>query len=214
MKILTSVTASNGLDVSSANVDKIVLGSSGSENNDVNVDNLTVWANAEFKNNVILGSSAADSIKLNSPVSSSNPITASYFVGDGSLLTNLPAGGGGVTASEVSGAITASITNISLKLINYINNGPVEEYSGAYLQISPTGTVFPTSSIWYTDSTKTKKIYEEFYDRSSSTVNPSPIVYKLYAADGVTVTIQATDTITYSSIGVTNISRSISSSYY
>lgn len=109
-----------------------------------------------------------------------------------------------------------NIYNISRKLINYINNGPVEEYSSAYLEISPSNTVFPTSSIWYTDTGKTKKIYEEFYQRSGSgtEINPNPITYKLYKDDGVTVLIQAIDTIIYTQYGASNISRSISSSLY
>lgn len=124
-----------------------------------------------------------------------------------------------ISATSISGAFTGSgenLRNISRKLVNYINNGPAEEYTSSYLEITPTGTVFPTSSIWYTDGTKTKKIYEETYQRTSpgTNIEPNPITYKLYKEDGVTVLIQATDTITYSSFGATNISRSISSSLY
>lgn len=106
MKVLTPLSASVGLDVSSTNVDTITLGSSGSENNDVTVDNLTVWANAEFKNNVTLGSSTADTIIINSPVSSSANISASYFFGDGSNLTNLPTG-----AISSHNAVTLGVAN-------------------------------------------------------------------------------------------------------
>ena len=59
MKVLTQLTASGGIDVASTGVDAIKLGSANTENNDASVDNLTVWANADFKNNVTLGSSAA-----------------------------------------------------------------------------------------------------------------------------------------------------------
>lgn len=187
-------------------------------------------------------------------------VTASYFIGDGSFLTNLPSGGmgditavyagtnlsGGGNANDVTLSLTSSITgglnnilgvtlisssvvsgtfsgdggnlqNISRKLINYINNGPVEEYNNPYLEVTPFNSAFPTSSIWYTDNTKTKKVYEEYYERysgSATLINPNPITYKLYKSDGVTILIQATDTVTYSSLGANVVSRSISSSYY
>ena len=106
--------------------------------------------------------------------------------------------------------------NISRKLVNYINNGPAEEYNSAYLEVLPADSLFPTASVWWTDETKTSKVYEETYQRTSpgTQINPNPITYKLYAEDGSTVLIQATDTITYSSIGVNAVSRSISSSLY
>jgi hypothetical protein len=50
MKILTTVTASSGLDVSSTSVDTIKLGSANTENNDVAVDNLTVWTQEVIEN--------------------------------------------------------------------------------------------------------------------------------------------------------------------
>jgi hypothetical protein len=126
---------------------------------------------------------------------------------------------GNLTASAITSSFSGDgggLTNISRKLINYINIGPAEEYTSSYLEISPLNSVFPTSSVWYTDGTKTKKIYEEFYQRSGSgtQINPNPITYKLYKEDGVTVLIEAVDTITYSTLGASNISRSISSSYY
>lgn len=167
---------------------------------------------------------------------SKTQVSASKFVGDGSGLTNI-SGSGGVSASQVSGAITgalvpyATLSGVSSsfttptqvsgaitasqdlrKLLYYINNGPAETYSQAYLEITPTGSVYPTSSIWYTDSTKTAKIYEEYYERysgSATLTRPNPIQYKLYAANGSTVLITATDTITYSGAFINSVSRSI-----
>jgi hypothetical protein len=126
---------------------------------------------------------------------------------------------GNLTASAITASFSGNgggLTNISRKLINYINIGPVEEYTSSYLEILPVNSLYPLSSTWYTDGTKTKKIYEEFYQRSGSgtQMNPNPITYKLYKEDGVTVLIQAVDTITYSALGASNLSRSISSSYY
>lgn len=124
-----------------------------------------------------------------------------------------------INAASITGSFSGdgrNLTNITRKLVHFINNGPVEEYTSSYLEVTPFDDVFPTSSIWYTDTSKTKKVYEEFYQRSGSgtQINPNPITYKLYKEDGVTVLIQATDTITYSSFGVNSVSRSISSSYY
>lgn len=197
MKVLTPLTGSAGLDVSSANVDTIILGSSGSENSDVNVDNLTVWANATFQNNVTIGSTSADTLIINARTSASAPVTASYFYGDGYGLYNLN--------------ITGAAQDLR-KLLFYINNGPAETYSQAYLEISPADSVYPTSSIWYTDASKTAKIYEEYYERysgSATLTQPTPITYKIYAADGTTVLLTATDTINYSGIYVNSVSRSI-----
>ena len=147
--------------------------------------------------------------------------SGSTFSGSANLIYNYTTNILSGTTAQFT-AVTSSfagdgsnLINISRKLINYINNGPAEEYTSSYLEIDSSNTVFPTSSIWYTDITKTKKIYEEFYQRSGSgtQINPNPITYKLYKSDGVTVLIQATNTITYTSFGASNISRSISSSY-
>lgn len=128
MKFLAPLTGAAGLDVSSDNTDTIKLGSSGSENSDANVDNLIVWANADFKNNVSLGSSAADIITINGIISSSAPISASYFYGDGSNLINLPTGGGGagtitgvIAGSNLSGG--GSSNSITLSLTSSITGG-------------------------------------------------------------------------------------------
>lgn len=126
-----------------------------------------------------------------------------------------------VSSQKLSASLIAGdgkeLVNISRKLINYINNGPAEEYLNCYFEIYPQGAIFPTASIWYTDNTKTKKIYEEYYELysgSATITKPNPIIYKLYAEDGQTVLIKATDTFVYSSVGVLNVSRQISSSYY
>lgn len=93
MKILTNVDISGSLGLGSSAKDTFTIGSQ-LENTDVNADNLVVYANADFKNNVILGSSSADTITANAAVSASAGVSASYFIGDGSGLYNLPNGGG------------------------------------------------------------------------------------------------------------------------
>jgi hypothetical protein len=63
MKILTTLTVSGGLNMASAAKDVFTIGTP-LENNDGNVDDLYVYANADFKNNVILGSSSVDIITV------------------------------------------------------------------------------------------------------------------------------------------------------
>ncbi len=109
MKVLTPISASSGLDVASDAKDNIKLGSINIENNDAFVDNLTVWANADFKNNIILGSSVADNTLVNSKLTASNGLYVS-----GSLIVNgieitgssaTTTSGSGISAQEISGAL-------------------------------------------------------------------------------------------------------------
>ncbi len=118
MKVLTQLTASGGIDVASTAVDTIKLGSANTENNDAAVDNLTVWANADFKNNVTLGSSSADIILAKAPISASSGISSSLFVGDGSGLTLL-------TASNITNFTTDVKRQISAGTGIVINSGQI-----------------------------------------------------------------------------------------
>ena len=63
MKILTTLTVSGGLNMASSAKDTFTIGTP-LENSDGNVDNLYVYANANFKNDVILGSSSVDTIAV------------------------------------------------------------------------------------------------------------------------------------------------------
>jgi len=104
MKILTPISASSGLDVSSTGSDTIKLGSVNTENNDVAVDNLTVWANADFKNNVILGSSVVDNTLVNSKLTASSGLYVSgNLIVNGIEITTSSS----LTEQQVSGALLA-----------------------------------------------------------------------------------------------------------
>jgi hypothetical protein len=118
MKVLTQLTASRGIDVASTAVDTIKLGSANTENNDASVDNLTVWANADFKNNVTLGSSAADNTLVNSKLTASNSLYVSgSLIVNGVEITGSSSGNNGgftLTISEISGVTkTNEVTNVS-----------------------------------------------------------------------------------------------------
>jgi len=63
MKILTTLTVSGGLNMASTAKDTFTIGTP-LENNDGNVDNLYVHANAYLNNHVVLGSSSADTVTV------------------------------------------------------------------------------------------------------------------------------------------------------
>lgn len=82
--------------------------------------------------------------------------------------------------------------------IHFIDNGPAEGFaSGAYRET--TGTVFPTSVIWYVDDTKAEKIVEKTITWSTTAPVPTTIEHKIYDTDGSTVLATITDTFTYAS---------------
>lgn len=101
-------------------------------------------------------------------------------------LSDLVAGTGGLTAEG----------HKSLRqLIHFIDGGPAEGFaSGAYREM--TGTVFPTSIIWWESSAKLKKLVEKTITWTGA--NPTTIAWKIYDTDGTTALATVTDTISYS----------------
>lgn len=106
MRILSNVAISGSVGMASTGVDNFTVGTE-LENNDASVDNLIVNANANFKNNVILGSSSLDSIVVNGTLTASSGLTINnnsslYITGSGTLYYNgmdvfasMGGGGGG-----------------------------------------------------------------------------------------------------------------------
>ena len=83
--------------------------------------------------------------------------------------------------------------------------GPFETFpSGVYRELSPVGP-FPTSVIWYIDSSKLQKIVAKSITYNSSYL-PTEIVWQVYNTNGITVLHTVTDTITYED-GVFEVSR-------
>jgi hypothetical protein len=77
--------------------------------------------------------------------------------------------------------------------------GPFEDFtSGAYREILPAGDPFPTSVIWWTDSSKTDKIVELTLTYTAFK-QPATMVWKSYDSDGSTVLRTVTDTMAYTS---------------
>lgn len=85
-------------------------------------------------------------------------------------------------------------------LIHFIDSGPADGFaSGAFRETLPTGDPFPTSVIWYDDNTKTKKLVEKIIQRTTpgTVLAPTPITWKMYDTDGVTLLATVQDDITY-----------------
>lgn len=81
------------------------------------------------------------------------------------------------------------------QLILFIDEGPADGFaSGAYKEVI--GQPFPTSVIWYEDSTKTQKIVEKSIIYYGNNL-PQIISWKMYDTDGTTILHTVVDTITY-----------------
>ena len=114
----------------------------------------------------------------------------------------------------VGGCLTPDQHKAVRQLIHFINDGPAEGFtSGAYKEVLPTGSVFPTSIIWWESSSKLKKIVEKTITRSgggATNVFPTPVVWKIYDTDGSTVLATVSDAVTYSGAVVSTVTRTIS----
>lgn len=85
--------------------------------------------------------------------------------------------------------------------------GPYEKFlSGSFRETTYVDKVFPSSKIWYEDSSKSKKIMEKFITYNSNKT-PNTIVWNVYEEDGSTIRTTATDTITYVSGNVIEANR-------
>jgi len=83
--------------------------------------------------------------------------------------------------------------------------GPWEGFtSGAYREILPASTPFPTSVTWYESASKLKKIVEKTVVRNPNKT-PSTIEWTAYDTDGTTPVATIRDSITYS--GIFELSR-------
>jgi hypothetical protein len=105
------------------------------------------------------------------------------------------------------GELTIEAHKALRQLIHFINDGPAEGFaSGAYKEI--TGTVFPTSIIWYNESgTSKKKIVEKLITWTG--VVPTEITWNIYDSSEV-ITATVVDTISYSTVFETSRTRTIS----
>jgi hypothetical protein len=132
----------------------------------------------------------------------------SFVPGARMVVTDL-----GDTIEISSTALTSDQHRTLRHLIHFIDQGPAEGFaSGAFKEILPAGSVFPTSVTWYTDSGKTHKIVEKLIERSAGSatnITPTPITWILYDEDGVTVVAKVIDSITYSGVFEYQVTREI-----
>jgi len=127
MKVLTTLTVSGGLNMGSNAKDQFTIGTP-LEHNDGLVDDLLVYANADFKNNVILGSSSVDTVTANAKITASaglfldncslNITGGTIFVNGQDLLGDQGGGGGG--GGSISSVET---TGSGESIVRDVNNG-------------------------------------------------------------------------------------------
>jgi len=102
-----------------------------------------------------------------------------------------------------------SLKETTRKLIILANGGPFEGYAtGAFRVIGYENKVFPTESIWYTDSSMNSKIVSEKVIYNSRKLISSK-EYRAYATDGTTVLSTIIDNIYYNGIFESSRSRNI-----
>lgn len=74
--------------------------------------------------------------------------------------------------------------------------GPAAGHSGAFLEVLPSGSPFPTSRTWWSSAAKTVRRVDQTITRDAQQ-KPTSIVWKIYDAAGA-VLLTVTDTIAYS----------------
>lgn len=112
------------------------------------------------------------------------------------------------TLSSSSG-ISSNDHQALRQLIHFIDDGPALGFpNGAYKEILPAGSPFPTLEIWWESPAKLKKIVQLEITRS---VGQLPVTerWKMFNADGTSIVEQVTDVITYSGVIETARSRSL-----
>ncbi|MGI0058127.1 MAG: hypothetical protein ACREBJ_00020 [Nitrosotalea sp.] len=110
-------------------------------------------------------------------------------------------GGGGITPTE---------HETLRQLIHFIDEGPGDGFaSGAFKEVLPTGSPFPTSITWYLNVAKTLKLVEKFVTYNANKF-PTAIHWNMYDYDGVTIVHTVIDTITYSTAFESTRTRTIS----
>jgi hypothetical protein len=104
MRFLDRVDISGSMNLGSVAKDQFIIGTPNLENNSGSVDELAVWANADFKNNVIIGSSPNDKLVISATISGNigNVTASNLYLENGTiylngedLLANMGGGGGG-----------------------------------------------------------------------------------------------------------------------
>lgn len=95
------------------------------------------------------------------------------------------------------------------RLIHLADRGPYEGFAtGAYREILPFGSPFPTNVTWWTSSAKDEKIVEKIINYNSNRTAAN-VTWIAYAEDGSTILAIVTDSMEYSRVFETSRTRSI-----
>lgn len=112
-----------------------------------------------------------------------------------------------VTTNIGSGSLTEQSHENLRQLIHFIDGGPASGFaSGAYLETIYQG-VMPVTSTWYESNLKTKKIVECNAVYSGFLITQE--IWKMYDADGSTVSATVLDDIVYNGLNEINRTRTI-----
>lgn len=203
----------------------------------VNTAKFQDWRLSPGDNIFIFGNGSNDGYKIVSSIISQTTFTTIEALvttgGVGSLIALNPPGASrigiddtgfvnivGDTAQELfsdidtkisASGISSEVHKTLRQLIHLADNGgPFEGFtSGAFKETLPSNSMFPTSITWWESSAKLKRIVDKTISYSLGKVKPTPIVYRVYNTDGITVMATATDDITYSGVVELNRVRSI-----
>ena len=141
-------------------------------------------------------------------VSGSNIAFESQGVSLTEAGTRVNLSGSGVSGSVSGSSVTYTIPGLDYKQLNLLaEGGPFESFlSGMYHEFSYESRVYVSSSTWYEDNTKAKKIVEKIYQRNTKK-QATQINYKVYQEDGISVKTEFMDLITYNGAVETNRTR-------
>ena len=112
---------------------------------------------------------------------------------------------------QIETLITTSIDpdkhQVLRQLIHFINDGPADGFaSGAYKEMTPIGSPFPTYICWYFSSSKSQKIVDKTLILNAQK-SPTTITWNVYQENGINIAHTVVDSIIYDSSGVFEVSR-------
>lgn len=126
-----------------------------------------------------------------------------------------------LTGSGVSGSVASPITGDEVtyvingvdyrQILFLANNGPFENFSTSSMvkSMSYASTPFVSSAVWYTDVSKTGKIFEIDFGVRNSRKQSTEVLYHVYEPDGTTVKNTVQDLVTYEGPRESNRIRNI-----
>ena len=169
---------------------------------DINIALLNL--SSSITNLVISGSSSSIAFEAQSVELTNNAVRV-----------NLTGSGvsGSVTSSIPGDVVTYTIPGVDYRQVVFLRGcGPFEHFttpdmyhSCVYYQGAPV----ISASIWFTDVSKTNKIFETIYKTRNSKKQATEIIYNAYYEDGITVKSTVTDIVIYNGIAEASRLRTV-----